>query len=801
MGGAARRPGGRRGQILVATVLIIGLFIMAVLVSVYEAHVVFLRTRSPVVREVVASVTADFKRALAAMLALATRACFNYTQFIDLTGRFSDLGLSYGNRHNLTVARAIALTYLEYWRQAVTRAYGEYGLQVAYEIRRLDISRELGRPRTVEDLLKGYWYMNSSGSYAYARLKMNLTVLGFYNWESDVFVGLTLTVWESGSNYVRITVRYDGDITPADTPTPSQVRGVPYERLLSRGKVWIYVPETDPAGRYTGGWRLATIKDASYMGLGNYTIEFEPSAALITDPITGRSFALLMVVISDERGIIVEGSTYNYIVFKIQRTTPDTLYYYDSSGTRKTLLRPNDIAHEVYTLELSSNLSLYWLGMKLTVDRSEERWLPPIPFLPIKQIRVSITSDGSLQSLAERPIQYENWTVVDWHGLKVSWPVGLSDPQMDFVKGEKYNTRLVFQVSFPTTSIREQYVVIWWHDDLDAQPAAYPTQIKYVKTGDPECRSSCKDVWHPLYDVEFVDTEHQQARDYYDYLGVAALVLRDPVTDYAFGPYNLHAFDTYSGKLGRYRPYGTWTIYYNYMRYSWIQAPIRIFAVLNTTRVGNVYAGGDVRSDYYDTLAVVQIINGTRYIPVITHIYWKSSRSGYGYWMATEMGRGVADWFLYLTAGLQAIGGTTRRNWTYNSPFEWRSTPSVECFPDPGIMLTHWTSSGEGVGRAIILNRAGVNTLSSVGGSYARFCTTKFAPGGARQGSIEYAFWPYEVSLTVNQGTMLSFWTVILDYRASGPGFLSRGSSDMWQNAYIYAPMFLEDYAPKVAKP
>uniref|UniRef100_A0A7C4F974 Uncharacterized protein n=1 Tax=Thermofilum pendens TaxID=2269 RepID=A0A7C4F974_THEPE len=796
MGRAARRPGGRRGQILVATVLIIGLFIMALLVSVYEAHVVFLRTRSPVVREVVASVTADFKRALAAMLALATRAYFNYTQFIDLTGRFSDLGLDYGNRHNFTVARTIALNYLEYWRQAVTKAYGEYGLQVAYEVRRLDVSRELGRPRSVEDLMKGYWYMNSSGSYAYARLRLNLTALGFYNWESDVFVGLTLTVWESGSDYVRITVRYDGEVAQTGAPLP-EVKGIPYERLLSRGKVWIYVPEVDSAGRYIGGWRLASVKDASYMGVGNYTIKFEPSVTVITDPITGRSYAPLMVVVSDERGIIVEGCTYNYIVFKIRRSTPDTLYYYDSAGTRRTLARPGDISNEVYTLELSSNLSLYWLGMKLPVEEAEEKWLPPIPFAPVKQIMVMVSSDGTLRSLAERPIQYENWTVVDRHGLKVDWPVGLSDPQMDFVKGEKYNTRLVFQVSFPTTSIREQYVVIWWHDDLDAQPAAYPTQIKYVKTGDPECRSSCKDVWHPLYDVEFVDQEHPQSRGYVDYRGVAALVLRDPYTDDAFGPYNLHAFDTYGSSLGRYRPYGTWQVYYNYMRYSWIQAPIRIFAVLDTTQVGNVYASGDVRSDYYDTLAIVQIVNGTRYIPVITYIYWKNSRSGYGYWMATEMGRGVADWFLYLTAGLQAISGVTRRNWTYNSPFLWRETPSVECYPDPGIMLTHWSSSS-GIGRALVLNRAGVNVLRSIGGTYARFCTTKFAPGGARQGSIEYVFWTHDSSRTISQGTVLSFWAVIFDYGSSGPGFLSLGSSDMWKNAYIYAPMFLEDYAPRV---
>ena len=234
------------------------------------------------------------------------------------------------------------------------------------------------------------------------------------------------------------------------------------------------------------------------------------------------------------------------------------------------------------------------------------------------------------------------------------------------------------------------------------------------------------------------------------------------------------------------------------MRYSWIKAPIRIFAVLNTELVGNVYEEGDVSSDYYDTLAIVQVVNGTRYIPVITYIYWKETRSGEGYWLADEMGRGVADWFLYLTAGLQTIDGTKRENWTYNSPFQWNESPRVECYRDPGIMLAHWTDREDGLGRALVLNRAGVEALYRVGGSNARFCVTKFAPGETKEGSIEYAFWDYSEESKVQQGTTLRFWTVIFDFRGSGSGFSNYGGRDMWKNAYIYAPMFLEKYAPSI---
>ncbi|MEM2187464.1 MAG: hypothetical protein QXT37_10840, partial [Thermofilaceae archaeon] len=757
---------------------------------------IFLRARGMVVRETVAAITADFKRALAVTLAVATRAYFNYSEFAPMLDRYSQFGISVYNRHNFTVARIAALIYLEYWRQSIMRAYGEYGVQVSYELLQLDLSRDLGRPRSVRDLMKGYWYMTTSGSYAYAKLKLNLTSAGFYNWESDVFVGVTLTVYRQNitdtararNTTIIINVKVDGEIDYSTNP-PSVI-GTPYGALLAKGWVRVYYPEVDSQGRYTGGWRQAKIVDVTYLGYGNYSITFEPRVEPLRDPVVRVNFTPVMVVVSDERGILVEGSTYNFLLFAIERNTSDVLYYYDKNNTLQTLSRPSDISNEVYTLEMSANLTFYWLAKMLTVQ--DNLRLPPFPVMPIKQIRVNVSSDGTLNTLRERPIQYEFWTIVNWHGIQINWPVGLADPQMDFMKevvdpltGARYIPRLVFQVQYPTTSIRRQYVLLWWHDDLDAEPAAYPTQIKYIRS------PIHKDLWHPLYDVELVDIEHQQSRGYVNYYGVAALVLRDPNTDEAFGPYNLHAFDVYGSSLMRYRPYGNWTVYYNYMRYSWIQAPIRIFAVLNTTRVGNVYTSGDVRSDYYDTLTIVQVINGTRYIPVITYVYWKNSRSGSGYWMATEMGGGIADYFLYLTRVVPPKQHPTA------IAFEWRPSPEVECYGNPGFMITHWSAT-RNIGRAIILSESGVSVLHSVGGSDSRFCTTKYAPGGARQGSVEYVFWDYTRTKAVSSGQIVRFWAVIFDYKISGPGFNSESATTMWRNAYIYAPMFLERYAPRV---
>jgi hypothetical protein len=793
---------------VVAAILIIGLLVMSVLVTVYEAHSLFLRTRSPVVREVVGAITADFKRALAAMLAVATRAYFNYSEFSDVTGRFSSYGMSMYNRHNFTVARQVAKTYLEYWRQSITKAYGEYGVQVSYEILQLDLSRELGRPRTVCNLMKGYWYLPVSGSYAYAKLRLNLTAMGFYNWESDVFVGLTLTIYRkpvsvtSGNVTIVINVRQDGYVDYSTDP-PSVV-GNPYGKLIAKGWVRVYYPEIDAAGRFTGKWNIARIRDVTYGGMGNYSVTLEPSLPVLTD-LKGDTYVPIMVVVSDERGIVVEASTYYYVYFAVQRNTPDTLIYYDSNGNQKTLDRPSDISNEVYTLEMSSNMSLFWLGQKLLVDPNLK--LPPFPYIPIKQIRVNVTLDGTTGTLVERPVQYENWTTIVWHGVSVDYPVGLSDPQMDFVKGDRYNTKLVFQVKFPNTSNRKQYVVLWWYDDLDADPAVYQTQIEYIKSGDPKCNmyepSSCKDVRHPLYDVEFVDYEHQQSRRYVNYYGVAAFVLRDPdpSSDFAFGPYNLHGFGNYTTLLQRFRPYGTWQVYYEYMRYSWIKAPIRIFAVLNTEWVGSVYRdyGDTALSDqYYATLAIVQIVNGTRYIPVITYIYWKNTQSDYGYWLCTEMGRGYADYFAYTAAGYQYKQNQT---FVYTYDDVSSSPGGVLIQPDPGVLMTHWSSGG--VGRAVILSKAAVRLLRSVGGSSASFSSTAAAPGGQRQGSIEADFWPYTTSKTVQQGTLLIYWTAVFDYRASGTGFLdlNTGVADMWKNAYIYVPMFEEPWAPSIVKP
>ncbi|QOJ79465.1 hypothetical protein IG193_03115 [Infirmifilum lucidum] len=813
----------RRAQIVVTAILLIALYVISVLLMVYHVHTIFLKMRSPVAREIVASVTGDFQRALAAMLAVATRAYFNYTRFSDLMERFSSLGMSYYNRHNFTVARMVAKSFLEYWRQAVTKAYAEYGIQISYSIERLDVSKYLNRSRAVYNLMKGYWYLPSSGSYTYAKLKINLTALGLYNWESDVFAGLTVRVY-------RTPVRYSlpSDTSPGNVSITINVlfdRGEYYGNLLAKGWVEIYYPER--AGNvYTGRWLRAVIRDVRYDGMGNYTITFEPYVEELQDPVTGEQYIPVMVVVSDERGILVEASTYNYIGFRVQKNTPDTLYYYfKSSSTSSSISKPLETPFEVYTLELTSNLSMYWLGQKLPVQSVR---LPPFPLMPMKQIRVNATRDGTLGSLTLIPVQYENWTVLNWHGLSIRLPVGLSDPQMDFFAGTRFNTTLVFQISFPGRDIRQQFVLLWWDDDLDANPVNFTTRIRYVG---PDRDPRYKDVMHPLFDLEFLDMEHKVARgfeaitpstnpctptfdpDYHlHYWGIAAINLRSPDGKTVYGPVNIHGFGTNiecGGQiwyLASYRPYGIWSIFYRYLRYGY-PAPIRIFALLNTTLVANIYdltkkggiTEGLLRSDYYHIITLVEITNGTNYLPMITYIYWNGDKEGYGYWAVQVSGvsqPNIPDWgttfgyFAYLT-----YPGKYPENSTDGTPVASTQRQTFTGYY-PGILISQWGSQS---GKAIIFNKKALDYWYKR--VYGQKATSSFMCGYIPLCSADFQIARWDQSVEINEGLTLNYQTVIFAYNLTGTGWLGRTGTDGWLNAYVYTPMFLEKYTPSVVPP
>ncbi|RLE74970.1 MAG: hypothetical protein DRJ56_06500, partial [Thermoprotei archaeon] len=136
-----------RGQVVVVTALILAVMLLSVIASVYGARLVYLRTRSIVVREVVGSITADFERALAHVLAVATRAYFNYSRYERMLAKYRPQGINLYNRHNFTVARDFAFKFLETWRVFVVETYAGYGVQVGFEPAEWDVSGLLGRRR------------------------------------------------------------------------------------------------------------------------------------------------------------------------------------------------------------------------------------------------------------------------------------------------------------------------------------------------------------------------------------------------------------------------------------------------------------------------------------------------------------------------------------------------------------------------------------------------------------------------------------------------------------------------------
>lgn len=257
---------------LVAMVLALGLVVASLLATAYHAHALFLRTRSLVVRETAGAITADFNRALATMLALATRSYYDDARFADLTSRFRAYGLV---PRNLTSARRVARLYLGSWATAQKMVYAEHGAQVDWSTGVVCVSHLVGRHACFSDLIFIDWNGTAASSYIYAQLRLNLTHLGLYNWVVESLVGLTLLVDEyyTSENAVRIRVLSDN--------------GTYYGLLLARGWVEVYHLKG-------GSWVKVSIKDVTYEGLGYYRLTLEGRVGGTT----------LLIVVSDERGVL-----------------------------------------------------------------------------------------------------------------------------------------------------------------------------------------------------------------------------------------------------------------------------------------------------------------------------------------------------------------------------------------------------------------------------------------------------------------------------------------------------------------
>ena len=275
-----------KGQILVAAVLMVGLLVMSALVVAYQAHALFLRARGVVVRETAAAITADFERALAAMLSLATRTYYDHARFSDFTARFEGYGLRPGD---LESAKLVARRFLEEWEAAVRVVYAEKGAQVEWFETVCELGSEVGMGEAyVYDLLYVSWHQERAGSFICAGLRLNLTGAGFYGWREAALVGFALSVTGASA-----TEDEEEGVARIDVNVTARIdNGTFYGNLLARG--WVEVHYWDGER-----WVEVEVKDSTYLGFGNYRIVAHAPGAEPED------VKVVRVVASDERGVLV----------------------------------------------------------------------------------------------------------------------------------------------------------------------------------------------------------------------------------------------------------------------------------------------------------------------------------------------------------------------------------------------------------------------------------------------------------------------------------------------------------------
>lgn len=277
-------PGERCGQMLVGAVLIVGLLVMSLLIAAYQAHVTFLRARGLVAREMVGAITADFNRAVATMLALATRSYYDNARFYDFTSKFESYGLK---PRDLESVRRVARRYIDAWADVQRIAYAEQGIQLWWRPCVSDVSFLLGRSAYVLDLFLIDWNKTDAGSYICAQMRLNLTNAGFYNWVSYSLIGLTLRINE---------VRYERDAEAIKIWFRLLVdNGTYYGLLLAKGWMEIYYLSSD------GRVQKLSSYDVTYCGLGYYNVTLKRERTNVNN---GDK---ILIIVSDDRGILVLG--------------------------------------------------------------------------------------------------------------------------------------------------------------------------------------------------------------------------------------------------------------------------------------------------------------------------------------------------------------------------------------------------------------------------------------------------------------------------------------------------------------
>jgi len=730
----SRLKRGKKGQFIIIATLLVAILIISVASIMYGAITYFRHEQWEEYLSIIDQVRISSQRLMEINLANFTKTRFE----------------------NHAPDRSVLKNILNRWKNDLKKGLPGLGLSVDFlnSSQLLSPSKLVGGSyipeRRVYNFVKCYWYYPASVSSAYADLSVNVSKFGLYGYRVPILLYLNTEV--DISYLDEKPAQIDSLTITVTREQQSPVTGLKVDNFL--------VHRFDPS---VEDWVNVTIKKVTRRLGGGYMLTFENS-------IEKPYYKWLFVTVIDTRGITVVSSTYSYIEFIVEKQTP-------TANTTRPLNTPD----EIYTLEAGVKGQWYWNGKQLDfITEGNVTATPPIPPIPIKQFRVNATGNGVDSALVERPCQYEIWDKVNWHGSLIDVPRGLADPYYQF----NSTNRMVFQVQFPALSIPRQKVRIWWMDDIDAEPYQGPSDLVYY----PDSYVAKTNV----YDVEFMGVGNTASPDYeWDYYGVAALLLKDRDTGESYGPWNLHGFDLAPTAPGTayWRPHGQWEIKYWYGE-TGARAVVRLIAIVNSTEVNTPWQSGGTqpRSDYYDTYAVAFITANVKYLQQRVWVYWKQNQSGNGLWLSWEWGKGETKWYAYLNNQTGNVAGP----YTYDY-----SSPTIHIEYDyPGYWAAHWND--EGLGRGLIFNVEGLNSLYSFDENRTSLSVTTQAPGGFDQGSIEFEAircgYPDPEEYTVTAGTSYSYIPSTWMY---GGG----NQTDGYKEVVDYYYMFLEPYAPKIIIP
>ena len=726
----------KKGQFIIIAVLMIAIMMVSIAAIMYSAVTYYRYEKWEEYLLIIDNLKMGSRRLMEICLA-------NFTQF---------------NFEKYAIDRTALNQTLGQWKNDLRKSMPGQGLSIDL----LDKTQLISPPKVIggtyiperwaRNFIKCYWFYPVSLSSIFTELSANLSSSGLQGYRSPIFISLQV---EIDMSYLEGTPSEVGAIKI----TMTHQDGLPVKGLKANNfEVYRFDPSVDD-------WSIASLSKVSRSLGGKYLLTF-------TGSIEKPYYKWLIIKVTDTRGITVVCATYSRIEFMIEKNTP-------ISG------RPANSDDEIYTLEAGVRGQWYWNGKQLNVEAEGGVPLitPPLPPIPIKQFRVNVTENGVDSTSVETPCQYEIWDKIDWHDQLIDVPKNLADPFYRF----NSTNRMVFQVKFPTLNITRQKVTIWWIDDMDAQPYQGPSDLEYFE-GFYEAKTN-------VYRVEFMDEQNWDPRPEYrwPYYGIAALLLKDPDTLKCYGPWNLHGFDLASTPPGtaKWRPYGQWEIKYWYGG-TGAKAVVRLIAILNSTQVQNVWSQSwsTVRSDYYDTYAVVFLTANVKYLQQRVWVYWKETKTGRGVWFSWEWGKGETVRYAYLSNQTGVVAGPYL--------YDYDGTNHIE-YDNPGYWASHWNDQ---MGRGLIFNVGGHNSLYSLNENHTCFSVTHWAPEWwprYKQGSIEFEAIQCDhgegspQQCTVTTGTNYSYNPSMWMYGG--------GQENGYQEVADYHYMFLEPYAPIIIVP